>query len=73
MIQDFVDDTGRTMEKRMRISELIMENLQSERYELLDRGTGYDDRGTTPQKRVLSDVVDCGNSILAVCDGRFPK
>ena len=59
----------------MRISELIMEDLQitKVRYELLDWGTGYDDRGTTPQKRVLSDVVDCGNSILAVCDGRFPK
>jgi hypothetical protein len=50
-----------------------MEDLQSERYELLERGTAYDDRGTTPQKRVLKDVVDCENSILAVCEGRFPK
>ena len=70
---DFVDDTGGTMEKGMRVSELIMEGLQKYRYELLDRGTGYDDRGTTPQKRVLKDVVDCENSILAVCEGRFPK
>jgi len=72
---DFVDDTGGTMEKGMRVSELIMEDLQitKVRYELLDRGTGYDDRGTTPQKRVLKDVVDCENSILAVCEGRFPK
>ena len=70
---DFVDDTGGTMEKGMRVSELIMEDLQKYRYELLDRGTGYDDRGTTPQKRVLKDVVDCENSILAVCEGRFPK
>ena len=63
------------MEKGMRVSELIMEDLQitKVRYELLDRDTGYDDRGTTPQKRVLSDVVDCGNTILAVCEGRFPK
>ena len=29
---DFVDDTGGTMEKGMRVSELIMEGLQSERY-----------------------------------------
>ena len=54
-----------------------MEDLQKYRYELLDRGTGYgdvlDERGTTPQKRVLKDVVDCENSILAVCEGRFPK
>ena len=70
---DFEDDTGGTMEKGMRVSELIMEDLQKYRYELLDRGTGYDDRGTTPQKRVLKDVVDCENSILAVCEGRFPK
>ena len=70
---DFVDDTGGTMEKGMRVSELIMEDLQSERYELLESGTAYDDRGTTPQKRVLNDVVECENSILAVCEGRFPK
>ena len=74
---DFVDDTGGTMEKGMRVSELIMEDLQKYRYELLDRGTGYgdvlDERGTTPQKRVLNDVVDCENSILAVCQGKFPK
>jgi len=74
---DFVDDTGGTMEKGMRVSELIMEDLQKYRYELLDRGTGYgdvlDERGTTPQKRVVKDVVDCENSILAVCEGRFPK
>jgi len=69
----FIDDTGGTKSKGMRVSELIMEDLQSERYELLERGTAYDDRGTTPQKRVLKDVVDCENSILAVCEGRFPK
>ena len=70
---DFVDDTGGIMEKGMRVGELIMEDLQSERYELLERGTAYDVRGTTTQKRVLKDVVDCENSILAVCQGRFPK
>ena len=74
---DFVDDTGGRVEKGMRVSRKIMEDLQKYRYELLDRGTGYgdvlDDRGTTPQKRVLNDVVDCENSILAVCEGRFPK
>ena len=69
----FIDDTGGTKSKGMRVSELIMEDLQSERYELLERGTGYDVRGTTPQKRVLKDVVDCENSILAVCQGKFPK
>ena len=68
-----MDDTGGTMKKGMRVSELIMEDLQSERYELLERGTAYDERGTTQQKRVLSDVVGCENTILAVCEGRFPK
>jgi hypothetical protein len=74
---DFVDDTGGTMEKGMRVSELIVEDLQKEeggqrgRYELLERGSW----GTpmSVQKRVLKDVVDCENSILAVCQGRFPK
>ena len=77
MNEDFVDDTGGRLDKGMRVSKKIMEDLQKYRYELLDRGTGYgdvlDDRGTTPQKRVLKDVVDCENSILAVCQGKFPK
>ena len=34
------------MEKGMRVSELIMEDLQKERYELLERGTAYDWGGT---------------------------
>ena len=74
---DFVDDTGGTMEKGMRVSELIVEDLQKEeggqkeRYELIERGSW----GTpmSVQKRVLKDVVDCENSILAVCQGKFPK
>ena len=74
---DFEDDTGGTMEKGMRVSELIVEDLQKEeggqsgRYELLERGSW----GTpmSVQKRVLKDVVDCENSILAVCQGKFPK
>ena len=76
----FIDDTGGTKSKGTRVSELIMEDLQKERYEQLDGGTGYDksityDSGgaTSPQKRVLKDVVDCENSILAVCQGKFPK
>ena len=70
---EFIDDTGGTMNKGMRVSELIMEDLQKERYEQLDRGTGYDWGGTTPQKRVLKDVVDCEKTILSVCRGQFPK
>ena len=75
MYGDFVDDTGGTKTKGMRVSELIMEDLQKYRYELLDRGTAYENRslGASPQKRVLKDVVDCENSILAVCQGKFPK
>ena len=64
--------------KGMMVSEKIVEDLQKERYELIGRddsryGVGT---GTTPssvQKRVLKDVVDCENTILAVCQGRFPK
>ena len=58
---------------------------QKERYELLDR-KDYDEdkkvkdgtqkvnvRKLSSQKRVMKDVVDCENTILAVCQGRFPK
>ena len=74
---DFEDDTGGTMEKGMRVSELIMEDLQKEdggqkeRYELVERGSWGNPMSV--QKRVMKDVVDCENTILAVCQGRFPK
>ena len=73
MYGDFVDDTGGIKTKGMRVSELIMEDLQNERYEQLDRGTGYSWGGTSPQKRVLKDVVDCEKTILSVCKGQFSK
>ena len=77
MYGDFVDDTGGTMTKGMRVSELIMEDLQK-RYELIERddiryGQGTDTTPSSVQKRVLKDVVECGNTILAVCEGMFPK
>ena len=58
---------------------------QKERYELLDRkdydavekvkgGTKKKNvRKLSNQKRVLKDVVGCENTILAICEGRFPK
>ena len=73
--------------KGMMVSEKIVENLQKERYDLLDRKdyekleeTSHkgmkikvNKREVSNQKRVMKDVVDCGNTILAVCQGRFPK
>ena len=78
MNEEWVDPTGGNREKGMGVSELIVEDLQKEeggqkeRYELVER----EPWGTYPmtvQKRVMKDVVDCENSILAVCEGRFPK
>ena len=73
--------------KGMKVSEKIVEGLQKERYDLLDRkdfdklkDTSHDRmkikenmRKLSNQKRVMKDVVDCENTILAVCKGRFPK
>ena len=78
MNEEWVDPTGGNREKGMGVSELIVEDLQKEeggqreRYELLER----EPWGNIPmsvQKRVMKDVVDCENTILAVCEGRFPK
>ena len=78
MNEEWVDPTGGNREKGMGVSELIVEDLQKEeggqkeRYELVER----EPWGTYPmsvQKRVMKDVVGCENSILAVCEGRFPK
>ena len=64
--------------KGMMVSEKIVEDLQKERYELIERddiryGKGTNTTPSSVQKRVMKDVVDCENSILAVCEGRFPK
>ncbi len=69
------------------VSEKIVEELQKKRYDLLDRkdfGKIEDtskkkekiivnQRKLSSQKRVMKDVVDCEKTILAVCEGRFPK
>ena len=62
--------------KGMMVSEKIVEDLQKEgglkeRYELIERRTNT--KNMSVQKRVMMDVVDCENTILAVCEGRFPK
>ena len=62
--------------KGMMVSEKIVEDLQKEggqkeRYELIERRTNT--KNMSVQKRVMKDVVDCENTILAVCKGRFPK
>ena len=64
--------------KGMMVSEKIVEDLQKKRYELIERddiryGKGTNTTLSSVQKRVLKDVVDCENSILAVCQGKFPK
>ena len=64
--------------KGMMISEKIVEELQKKRYELIERddkryGKGTDTIPMSVQKRVMKDVVDCEKTILAVCEGRFPK
>jgi len=77
MNEKWIDPTGGSREKAMGVSELIVEDLQKEeggqkgRYKLVERGSW----GTpmSVQKRVLKDVVGCENTILAVCEGRFPK
>ena len=57
--------------KGMMVSEKIVEDLQKKRYELIERRTNT--KNMSVQKRVLKDVVGCENTILAVCNGRFPK
>ena len=74
----FEDDTGGTMEssdrlKGMRVSELIMEDLQSERFELIERddiryGKGTNTTPSSVQKRVLSDVVVPSEEVRTVPD-----
>ena len=57
--------------KGMMVSEKIVEDLQKKRYELIERRTNTNNMSV--QKRVMKDVVGCENTILAICEGRFPK
>ncbi len=55
-----------------------MEDLKKERFELIERddiryGKGTNTTPSSVQKRVIGYVVDYENSILAVCQERFPK
>ena len=66
------EDDGKKKDK-MKICEEIVMKYQKERYELVDRGTAYDIRATSFQKRVQKDLLSCENTILSVCQGSFPK
>ena len=55
------------MTKIMKVSEDILELYQKERYDKEKFGSRQYD------SVVRSDVKNCENIILAVCEGRFPK
>ena len=65
--------------KRMKTDYLDLVQLHaSPSKELIERddvryGKGSNTTPMSVQKRVMKDVVDCENSILAVCQGRFTK
>jgi len=53
-------------------------DLKKERFELIERydiryGKGTNTTPSSVQKRILGYVVDCENTILAVCQEKFPK
>ena len=73
---DFKDDTGGRMTRMMRVSEIIFEELQKERYSQISReDIRYEKNNpkSNPQIRVLKDVKECEKTLLSCCQGMFPK
>ena len=54
------------MLKKMKISEEIINNHQSEKFSEITKSQSY-------KSFVRNDVRKCENIILLVCDGRFPS
>ena len=61
------------MSKEMKISENIIQLYQKERFDILKKRDPRKDNKSQYNTLVLKDVKDCEKTILAVCEGRFPK
>ena len=61
------------MTKEMKISSDIIELYQKERFDQLKINHPHSDNRSPFNKIFKDDIRDCQKTILAVCEGRFPK
>ena len=61
------------MTKEMKISEDIIELYQKERFDRLKINHPHSDNRSPFNKIIKEDIRDCHETLLAVCEGRFPK
>ena len=61
------------MTKEMKISSNIIELYQKERFDQLKINHPHCDNRSPFNKIIKEDIRDCQKTILAVCEGRFPK
>ena len=61
------------MTKEMKISEDIIELYQKERFDRLKINHPHSDNRSPFNKIIKEDIRDCHKTLLAVCEGRFPK
>ena len=72
----FVEDTNRKSgdyDNDMQMCEDIIEVYQKERFLQLEKNDSRSQKKSMFNTLVLKDVKDCEKTILAVCEGRFPK
>ena len=60
-------------DKDMQMCEDIIEVYQKERFLQLVRNDSRSKKKSMFNTLVLKDVMNCEKTILAVCEGRFPK
>ena len=61
------------MTKIMKVSSEIIELYQKERFDRLKINHPHSDNRSPFNKIIKEDLRDCQKTILAVCEGRFPK
>ena len=71
-MKDFEYTRG-DMTKEMKISEDIIELYQKERFDRLKINHPHSDNRSPFNKIIKEDIRDCHKTLLAVCEGRFPK
>ena len=70
---DSFEYTRGDMTKEMKVSEDILELYQKERFDRLKIDHPNKKNRSPYNKIIKDDIRDCQKTILAVCEGRFPR
>ena len=70
---EYINRKSDDYEEEMQVCEDIIQVYQKERFEQLKKDDSRSQKKSMFNTLVLKDLKDCEKTILAVCEGRFPK